>query len=269
MALFSLDAGVADEATGMISNPALDPYNPDNGYVADGTTLYPPEFVERFQKAVGARSNRIIETLQHRLEVIEAGNGLFIDDEPFYVPGGMFVGFNNKLFSEDMTILGQTAKPWPLIHPDGSIETVIVATDRIPRGSHMRTDEYIDGTMKSTVKRYLGAFAIRTTDDFAYGADFITGVDWNSSITTPIGNAEGITVPMLSMGMTAGWEYISAEMIYEHATSTDKSIAFVEGATHVYKPCTPCETTPGEFGDTVKTLFDHVDGWLSKEGRFL
>ncbi|OCX66270.1 hypothetical protein BFP70_06095 [Thioclava sp. SK-1] len=98
--------------------------------------------------------------------------------------------------------------------------------------------------MKSIVKRYLGAFAVRVDDDCAYGENFIFGVDWHSSVTTPIGNAEGITVPMLARGMTAGWEYIAAEMIYDHAASTDKSIAFVEGATHVHTPCKPCEAMP-------------------------
>jgi hypothetical protein len=33
-------------------------------------------------------------------------------------------------------------------------------------------------------------------------------------------------------------------------------------------PCTKCEKTPGQFGDTVKTTYDYVDGWLSKAGRF-
>jgi hypothetical protein len=28
---------------------------------------------------------------------------------------------------------------------------------------------------------------------------------------------------------------------------------------------TTCETSPGQFGDTVKTLYDYVDKWLSRQ----
>jgi hypothetical protein len=68
--------------------------------------------------------------------------------------------------------------------------------------------------------------------------------------------------------MTGNWEYLAAETIYEHAATTDKTIAFVEGVSHVYTPCRECERTPVQFGDTVKTLYNYVDRWLSQKGRF-
>jgi hypothetical protein len=43
----------------------------------------------------------------------------------------------------------------------------------------------------------------------------------------------------------------------------------VEGATHMYIPCTKCEKYPGQFGDTEKTAYDFADKWLGKPGRFL
>jgi len=70
------------------------------------------------------------------------------------------------------------------------------------------------------------------------------------------------------MGMTAHWEFLASETIYEMANSRDKSIAFVEGATHLYETCKECERHPGEFGDTRKTTYDYIDTWLSKPGRF-
>jgi hypothetical protein len=42
----------------------------------------------------------------------------------------------------------------------------------------------------------------------------------------------------------------------------------VEGASHGYGTCRQCETTPGQFGDTLKTLYDYVDRWLGQKGRF-
>jgi hypothetical protein len=70
------------------------------------------------------------------------------------------------------------------------------------------------------------------------------------------------------MGMTGGSEFLTAEKVYEMSKSVDKTIAFVEGATHVYTTCKACKKAPGEFGDTVKTTYDYVDSWLSKPGRF-
>ena len=93
-------------------------------------------------------------------------------------------------------------------------------------------------------------------------------MDWTSTYSCPPGNVEQISVPLLVMGMTAGWEYLAAETIYENAKSPDKSLAFVEGATHGFLPCTQCEKTPGQFGDTIKTLYDYVDAWLSRRARF-
>jgi hypothetical protein len=66
------------------------------------------------------------------------------------------------------------------------------------------------------------------------------------------------------MGMTAGYECIAAELIYRNSPAKDKEIAFVEGATHMLTPGRDVEAFPGQFGDTVKTLFDYVDGWIAK-----
>jgi hypothetical protein len=57
------------------------------------------------------------------------------------------------------------------------------------------------------------------------------------------------SLPLLAIGMTGNWEYLNSEFFYEHARSTDKSVAFVEVASHVFSTCTKCETTPGQFGD--------------------
>ena len=132
------------------------------------------------------------------------------------------------------------------------------------------TSNLYRAALKTTVKNYLASYAIRVTPDFGYGEDStIRGVDWRSTYSSPPGNVEGISVPFLALGMTGNWEGLAAETIYDHAKSADKSLAFIEGATHIYTPCKACEKTPGEFGDTVKTTYDYIDGWVSSPGRFL
>jgi hypothetical protein len=96
------------------------------------------------------------------------------------------------------------------------------------------------------------------------------GIDWLSSYNCTPGNMMGVSAPLLVMGMTGGYEFLAAEIIYENARKiTDKTIAFVEGATHGFFTAKDCEEYPRHFGDTTKTLFDYVDKWLSQTGRFI
>jgi hypothetical protein len=100
------------------------------------------------------------------------------------------------------------------------------------------------------VRRFLGNYAVRVTDDFGYDEDSIQGVDWASSYTIPAGNVQRIQAPLLTVGVTGRWEFLGAEIVHENARSADKTLIFVEG------------------GDYTKVLYDYVDGWLSKPGRF-
>jgi hypothetical protein len=267
MTLLSLDPAVADETTGKAIDAKLDLFNPHNGFDPNGS-IYSDDFIHRFQAEVGHRETRLIATALDRLAIINAGNGRFSDDEPFVVPGASYPGFNNKLFAQDTRLLSHTRKAWPVLHKDGTMTTQIVHTVRVPDNATSDTSSLQRGALKTTVRNFLSTYALRVTDDFGYDEDSVRGVDWLSSYTVPPGNVQSVTAPLLTMGMTGHWEYLTAELIFEHAKSADKTIVFVEGANHSLTTCTRCEKTAGEFGDTLKTTFDYVDSWLSKPGRF-
>lgn len=267
MTLFSIDPAVIDEGTGQKIDPTLDLWNPQNGFNPNGAK-YSEEFTRRFQTALGKRENQLIKTALDRLQKINAGQGRYSDDEPFVVPGAVYTGSNNKFFAQDTRFLSRTRKAWPLLHKDGTVTTQIVHSVRVPENPAPTTASMVRGALRTTVKKFLGTYAIRVSDDFGYDEDSIRGVDWTSSYTTPAGSVRNIEVPLLTMGMTGHWEYLAAEIIHENAKSTDKTIAFVEGATHVFSTCTKCEKTPGQFGDTLQTTYDYVDSWLGKPGRF-
>lgn len=268
MTLLSLNPAIVDETTGQTIDPKLDLFNPHNGFDPKGSK-YSDDFIHRFQAGVAKRENKLIKTALERLAAINAGKGRFSDDEPFVVPDSGYLGFNNKLFAQDTRLLAHTHNAWPLLHKDGSMTTQIVYSVRPPRNNRSAATTLDMGALKTTVRKFLSTYAIRVGSDFGYNADTIYGVDWLSSYTAPAGNVQSVTVPLLAMGMTGSWEYLNSELIYEHARSADKTIAFVQGASHVFSTCKECETTPGEFGDTMKTAFDYVDSWLSKPGRFI
>jgi hypothetical protein len=267
MALFSLDPAVVSNDSGMPMNPDLDLWNPKNGFNPAGSN-FSQEFIHKFQSAVGKRENELIKMALARLAVIEAGKGRFTDDEPFVAAGAGSFGPNNKLFAQDTRLMSHTKKAWPLLHADGSTTTEVVHTVRVPQGAKSLTSSLGMGALNTTVRSFLTNNAIRVTDTFGYDESSVRGVEWTSSYSSPPGNVKDIKVPMLVMGMTGNWEYLAAETIFENAKSADKTLVFVEGASHGYTTCKQCEKTPGQFGDTQKITYDFIDSWLSKKGRF-
>ena len=268
--LISLDPAVADEDNGQALNPDVDMFNPQNGFNPKGST-YSAEFKARFFAAEGARMNNLIAKAKARLELIEAGKGRFADDEPFIIPGAY--GVTNKLNAQDLTLQAHTRNAWPLLHPDGTVTTEIIPSVRTPRFTASSSPSLGHGAITTTVRKFLSTWAIRTTSGYAYDATSVYGVDWASSYADEIDSIQGITKPLLQMGMTGSYEFFASENVREHAKSADKTLAYVEGATHGFTPCKECAVAKGlpenYYGDTIKTLYDYIDGWLSKPGRFL
>lgn len=182
-----------------------------------------------------------------------------------------YVGFSNKFFNQDIRYLSHTRQEWPLLYKNGTATTQVVPSVRIvSAGVPSMANSFYDGALKTTVTRFLEAFAVRIDEDtFGYNAIDVLGVDWASSQTAPVGSVPGINAPLLTMGNTGHYEYLNPEKIYLAATASDKSIAFVEGAQHTINTCTECENYPGEYGNTVKTASDYMDAWLSESGRFI
>jgi hypothetical protein len=116
-----------------------------------------------------------------------------------------------------------------------------------------------------TVRSWLSGNALRVDPErYRVTEDVIEGIDWHSSNTSTPANLEGVHVPTLLLAMTGHYWMVSAELFLEHSASTDKQLVFVEGASHNITPCRACESTPGQYGDTVKRTFDYVAGWLDR-----
>jgi hypothetical protein len=173
------------------------------------------------------------------------------------------------MFPQDTSLMAHTRKAWPLLKADGSQLVQIVPSVRVASSATPPAGYYQRGALRTSVRNFLSTYAVRTTADFGYDADTVRGIDWDSSYAVTPGNAGHFKAPLLTMGMTGSYEYLAAETIYERSPSRDKTIAFVEGAGHNFTPCTKCEKSPGQFGDTVATMFDYIDRWLRKPGRFL
>lgn len=263
MSLLSLDPAVKEEGNGMDLDPQYDIFDPANGYDKNGAN-YRPEFVKKYQLAQKARNDKLIDMALKRLAKIRKGEGNYVDDEPFYITAADQPKPNNRLLPQDTHFLSHTKGEYDLLHADGSVTHEQIRSVRTPEIDECFSNTYGMGVNKNTVIGFLSSQAIRTTEEFAVKEDEVVGVEWKSSYASPIGNIEDISVPALFVGLTGGYEYLASEMIYNHAKMEDKSIAFVEGASHMFFPNHAAEKTPGEFGDTEATLFDYMAKWLRK-----
>ena len=218
MQLLSLDPAVEDENSGMLINEDLNLFNPINGFDKNGST-YTDEFIHHFQKSQSIRNIYILEYALSRLMKIEAGEGNYIDDEPLIIPGSAQGFFNNKLYAQDIRLMSRTQRPHLLLHPDGSRTEEIIHSLRQPENPNSFTNSFWEGARFLSVKTYLNSYAVRTADDYGFDDCHMWGVEWESTYNCPPGNVAHIDAPTLVMGMTAGWEFLASETIYDMAAS--------------------------------------------------
>lgn len=262
MTLFSIDPSVVEENGRIRIDPELDPFQEKNGYAPDGSH-YSEAFLKKFLEAQAERNNRIIHQALDRLTVLNAGKGFYAEDEPFVVPAAAQFGPCNKLFPEDVSLLAHTKEPYILLHKDGGETREIVRSVRRPRGGSS-VSRFCRFAFIGTVRSYLSNRSVLAGEDYTIRDDGAYGIRWENTFNCTPGNIRNVSVPLLAMGMTGSYEGLAAEEIFHNAGSTDKSIAFVEGAGHNFD-----NMGRDEFGDTQKLTFDYADRWLSAPGRFL
>ena len=248
------------QITPSMVDPSLDMFSPANGYDAKKPT-FSADFVKRFYAAEGARYNRLVSLAQSRMDAIKAGKGSFPDDEPFIINRS-----NARLWVPDVEILARTQAPHTIVGPGGSQRQEIAKSLR-PVGTSARGNQsnllYASTRTGMTVRSFLSTYAIRTTPDYQITADNVIGVDWQSTNTSLVANAGGIKSPLLALSMTGHYWLVTTEIAFNASPSADKTLAYIEGAAHGLSTCKECETTPGQFGDTEKTLMDYIAKWLT------
>ena len=257
MNILSVDPAITDETNAKNLDPEYDAFDPANGFDPAGSH-YPEEFVLKYNKKQEERFNKIIDRAVERVKALDAGEGDYQDDEPFIVPGGTQYAPVNRLFPQDLKYLSHTKEAYPLIHADGSVTTEVVYSKRPPKWGHNLTTNLKMGTEITTARTYATSSAVRS-NGFHITETEVAGIDYDSCYCCTPGNVKYISSPILIMGMTGGYEFLAAEVIYKNTPdTTDKTICFVDGATHNFTP----EKETGDWGDTVALTFDYVTEWI-------
>ena len=233
-------------------NPALDPFNPKNGFNPAGPSNYSAEFKQRYFRAQAERMNRLIDSALDKVKRMKDGSYAYSDDDVFVITGGQ----GARLISFDPSLRDRTAQPRKLLKNDGTISTQIVES-AMRYGAPPPRRRRFNGTARVlTVRSFLSTNAIRATNS----QDGIDYCSTNNSVPCAV---KSITVPVLFAAM-GGYTFIrDNEIHYELAASKDKDYIVVEGATHGATPCKECEKTPGQYSNSVKNFFDYVAKWIN------
>ncbi|HEY6184863.1 MAG TPA: hypothetical protein VIW67_21650 [Terriglobales bacterium] len=272
-------------------DPSLDMFSTANGYdFATNGGDYSAKFVKNFLKAQADRNeevlNQALDLLQQ--ERIATGNpNAMGDDIPFNIIGG---GNAARLWQADSGgsqqntkgLLNCTQQPHTLLSHDGTRPFQVVCSVRPPSGNAAAglTNK---SNLNLTVHTYLGVNTIRGHGHYDQKIDDISGFDNESSATTTSVNIQGIgkhpngtnkTTPLLIVANSGHYFLRFDEIIYDNATTPDKTYALEEGAVHGGTECTACEAllglpqpsgpgTFGYFGDTFTRTFDFMAEWLN------
>lgn len=260
--LRSLNGSVLDE-TPRKFDPALDPYNPANGYNPTGPSTYSPEFQARYYAAQSKRMNSLIETALTRRRALQNGSGPYPDNDIFVIPHGGNPGAGpggaSQLHSLDpKDKLRMTRAPRKLLRNDGSIpEQIVVSVSPPELPTRESTNAFDRGTKLLTIRSFLSTQAVLSSNSF-------DGIDHCSSNNSTVCAVRSISVPMMVAGM-GGYLFIrDSEEEFENAKSADKDLVFIEGATHGFTPCANCGAAPSAYSNSVKNLFDYVGSWTTK-----
>jgi hypothetical protein len=224
----------------------LDPFNPANGWAPGTATKYSEDFKARYFKAQSDRMNYLISVAQERLAALDG------DDGPFIVP----LADNARLSQIDLSIHHSTLLPRKLLKNDGTIEARF-PVESVRPVSLSPGDQYGFGdTMFLTLKSFLSVRAVRSTDSF-------NNVDFCSSNNSTPCNLQQLTAPLLVTNMGGHYFIRDGEQYFDLAASPDKDFYVIEGATHGGTECTACETTPGQYNNATRNLFDLMATWMN------
>jgi hypothetical protein len=149
--------------------------------------------------------------------------------------------------------------PRKLVKNDGSIEGRFAVESKRVQSLAPGDEQGFGSSMFLTVKSFLSVRAVRSTDS-------MDGIDFCSSNNSTPCNLQQMTIPLLVTAMGGHYFIRDAEQYFDTAASVDKDFYVIEGATHGGTSCTACQTTPGQYSNVTKNLFDLMQRWM--EARF-
>jgi len=191
----------------------------------------------------------IIAALSLLDEINATGSG----DAPFVVP----LADNARLGQIDLSVHHGTLLPRKLLKNDGTVDGRLPVNSVRVQSLSPGDETGFGSMMFLTVKSFLSVRAVRSTDS-------MDGIDFCSSNNSTPCMLQQLSIPLLVTTMGGHYFIRDAEQYFDLAVSPDKDFYVIEGATHGGTECTACETTPKQYANATKNLFDLMAAWMNK-----
>jgi pimeloyl-ACP methyl ester carboxylesterase len=262
-AVTEINPAVFNERRPDLVKPALDPFDPKNGYNPNGSSTYSAKFKAQYFAEQAERMNRLVaDALEKRAE-IDAGVYRYPDDDDFTIARGGGGGGSGSaaLRGLDLSLDCCTTKPAKLLKNDGTIVTQIVHSVRVANPGLAQSNKTFAGSRDLTVMSFLSLRAIRATNSF-------DGVDISSNNNSTDYHLQNITVPLLVVSSGGHYFIPAGEKHYDAAKSQDKDFIVIEGAAHTGPECVPCESFPGQYANSLTNQINYMRDWVNQPGRF-
>jgi hypothetical protein len=244
--------------------PALDPFDPKNGYNPNGSSTYSDKFKAQYFAAQAERMNNLIDSALQTRSLIDADVSRFTDDDDFIIARGGSSGGTGSadLIRLDLSLDCCTLKPQKLLQNDGTIVTQIVHSVRVANPGDAQTNQtFNNGSKQLTVRSFLSLRAARATNSF-------DGIDLTSNNNSTDDQLKGISVPLLVVSSGAHYFIPAGERHYNAGKSQDKDFIIIEGAAHTGPECVVCESFPGQYANSLTNQMNYMGNWVNQPGRF-
>jgi hypothetical protein len=260
----NLNGAVRNETHPDQVDPKLDPFNPKNGYSANGSSTYSDKFKAQYFAAQAARMNKLIDMALQKTALMDGDAYRYPDDDSFPIAAAGTSGGAGAatLIRLDLSLNCCTTRPQKLLKNDGTIVTQIVHSVRVANPGDAQTNEtFGTGTNNLTVRSFLSLRAVRATNSF-------DDIDISSNNNSTDYHLQNITVPLLVVSSGGHYFIPAGEKHYDSAKSQDKDYIVIEGAAHTGPECVPCESFPGQYANSMTNQMNYMRDWLNKPGRF-
>ena len=229
-------------------------FDPANGFdLKKGLASYSPEFLKRYGKAQAERMNRLVDFAQKRLASPDRN---YSDDDLIVIRAT-----RARLLYADMG-LGHghfAARVIP-----GNLQTV-PRSDRTPGhyslfGQVGDRNASVEGVVVHTLRSFLSMRAVRASGFDPTATSLAQwGVDIESTNSTTVGNLMHVKIPWVLYSGTADDKINTAELIFREAQNPDKSVVFIQGATHQMTSVNPERQTT----EAVRSMLgDEIAKWI-------
>lgn len=253
MDLRQVDPAVTVVGSKFVIDPALDPFNPENGFNPTGPSHYPVAFQKRYFEAQAKMMNGVIAQAQAIVEGMRSGAITATQSEQIIVPGNARAAHLDEL-DPAVAVTMSTVRPERLLKNDGSI--VLRKIDSVSVGF---PDE-----AKMPLESAIIPAPFFLSRGAAHATDSMNGVDYCSANSATVCNTRAIHAPSLFIAMGANTFITDEERMYDGSPAKDKEYIVVEGALHNGQPCVACEKMPAQYANSESNMYAYIRDWINK-----